>query len=164
MDVTERMLAEYRDLPGLRLTTRQAARLWALEHARCERLLNHLVLDGHLFIDATGQYGWWGRVHGTHAPRSAHGIRGGGLTTDANMQMTIQVGKHIAAEAAMPLRRRPEFGFGRFSPRPRQVVAGVTDVNGPRGGLDRSCVITLHPDRAARPNVIEDALARRLAH
>ena len=65
MDVTERILAEYRDFPGLRLTTRQAARLWALEFTECERLLNQLVVDGDLFVDATCRYGWRGSGHET---------------------------------------------------------------------------------------------------
>jgi hypothetical protein len=63
MDVTKRILAEYRDLPGLKLTTRQAARLWTLELVQCECLLNQLVTDGHLFIDARGQYAWTGSDH-----------------------------------------------------------------------------------------------------
>jgi len=56
MDIAERILTEYRELPGLKLTTRQAARLWAIAHVDCERLLNRLVTDGHLCVDATGQY------------------------------------------------------------------------------------------------------------
>jgi hypothetical protein len=63
MDVTKRILAEYRDLPGLKLTTRQAARLWAIELVHCEYLLNQLVTDGHLCIDTRGQYAWTGHVH-----------------------------------------------------------------------------------------------------
>jgi hypothetical protein len=70
MDVTERILAEYRDLPGLRLTTRQAARLWALDLVHCERLLRQLVTDGHLCIDAIGQYTWISHVHVPHTRAS----------------------------------------------------------------------------------------------
>lgn len=78
MDVTKRILAEYRDLPGLKLTTRQAARLWALELVQCEYLLNQLVTDGHLLIDARGQYAWTGSVHVRHVrpsePRASQAV------------------------------------------------------------------------------------------
>jgi hypothetical protein len=70
MDLTARILAEYRDWPSLRLTTRQAARLWAMEVVHCEHLLNQLVTDGLLFIDARGQYAWTGQVRVPHARRS----------------------------------------------------------------------------------------------
>ena len=52
----ERILAEYRQLPGLKLTTRQAARLWGLETADCADVLNALVEIGHLYVDGRGQY------------------------------------------------------------------------------------------------------------
>ena len=58
----EKILSEYRQLPGLRLTKRQAARLWALEPILCECLLDELVNDGYLYIDASGQYAWSGRA------------------------------------------------------------------------------------------------------
>jgi hypothetical protein len=73
MCVTERILADYRDLPGLRLTVRQAARLWALEIVHCERLLNQLVTDGHLFIDGSGHYAWTGPVQVSPARHSGTG-------------------------------------------------------------------------------------------
>ena len=66
MDVTERILSEYREFPGLTLTTRQAARLWALNLPQCERLLSQLVIDGHLFVDSTGQFRWRDGAHRTH--------------------------------------------------------------------------------------------------
>jgi hypothetical protein len=70
--------------------------------------------------------------------------------------MTVRIGKQIPEEAVALLRRRLEFALGRFSARLRQVSARVADVNGPRGGIDKSCVITLHLERWARPIVIED--------
>jgi hypothetical protein len=70
--------------------------------------------------------------------------------------MTIRMGKHISDDAATRLRRRLEFALRRFSALLRFVSARVTDVNGPRGGIDMSCVITLHRDRFPRPIVIED--------
>jgi hypothetical protein len=46
-----RVLAEFRDLPGLRLTLPQAARLFDIEPARCGRLLAALVDSGCLAMD-----------------------------------------------------------------------------------------------------------------
>ena len=42
-DALRRVRGEYLEMPGLRLTTRQAERLWNLDRARCEVLLNALV-------------------------------------------------------------------------------------------------------------------------
>ena len=55
-DVAERIISEYRELQGLRLTRRQAARLWALDADHCEAVLNELVASGRLSLDAKGQY------------------------------------------------------------------------------------------------------------
>lgn len=56
MNALARVLAEYRDMRGLRLTTRQAARLWALSLDDCHALLEALVAAGHLYRDADGQF------------------------------------------------------------------------------------------------------------
>jgi hypothetical protein len=37
---------EFRSMPGLTLTVRQAARLFSIEQSRCERVLGALVNDG----------------------------------------------------------------------------------------------------------------------
>lgn len=47
--VHARIRSEYRQMPGLRLTLPQAARLFGLEPASCERMLNALVVDGELW-------------------------------------------------------------------------------------------------------------------
>jgi len=39
---------EYSEMPGLSLTVHQAARLWNIEAAACERVLNELVRAGFL--------------------------------------------------------------------------------------------------------------------
>jgi hypothetical protein len=54
--LTERIQAEYRQFPGLKLTTRQGARLWGLETADCADVLNALVGSGDLYVDGRGQY------------------------------------------------------------------------------------------------------------
>src|SRR5215203_4991781 len=47
-DLTSRARAEFREMPGMCLTTAQAARLWQLSPARAEELLTDLVQSGFL--------------------------------------------------------------------------------------------------------------------
>ncbi len=42
-DAIQRIQGEYLEMPGLRLTTAQAQRLWNLDRPTCERLLGRLV-------------------------------------------------------------------------------------------------------------------------
>ena len=56
IDVAERIMSEYRQLRGLRLTKRQAIRLWALDEHQCEAVLRSLVAGGWLSLDSRGQY------------------------------------------------------------------------------------------------------------
>ena len=46
-----RILAEFREMPGLTLTLPQAARLFSVEPSRCKRLLDALVAARHLATD-----------------------------------------------------------------------------------------------------------------
>ena len=46
-----RVHGEFREMPGLTLTVRQAARLFSIEPAQCERVLGALVHDGILATD-----------------------------------------------------------------------------------------------------------------
>ena len=46
-----RVHGEFHEMPGLTLTVRQAARLFSIEPARCERVLGALVYDGILATD-----------------------------------------------------------------------------------------------------------------
>jgi hypothetical protein len=48
-DLLRRARSEFRDMPGLRLTERQAGRLWGLDQASCTALLRALV-DSHFLI------------------------------------------------------------------------------------------------------------------
>lgn len=52
----ERMRAEWIEMPGMRLTAAQAARLWALDCTVCERALAALVLSGFLIRTPSGAY------------------------------------------------------------------------------------------------------------
>ncbi len=53
---TNRIKAEYREMPGMRLTAAQASRLWGLEQAHCHVLLEALVGIGYLRRTAHGAY------------------------------------------------------------------------------------------------------------
>ena len=48
-----RVLAEFHEMPGLRLTLTQASRLFNIEPARCGRILDMLVDGDRLAIDGT---------------------------------------------------------------------------------------------------------------
>jgi hypothetical protein len=50
-DLVMRVLAEFREMPGLKLSLPQAARLFGVEAARCERTLGRLVQSGMLATD-----------------------------------------------------------------------------------------------------------------
>jgi len=60
-----RILAEYREMPGLRLSADQAARLLGLQPEFCVATLDGLVADGRLGRSARGEYlhVWRRRIH-----------------------------------------------------------------------------------------------------
>ncbi len=49
--LSARLLAEFREMPGLRITAAQAARLFSVSALQCERLLAALVDAGALRTD-----------------------------------------------------------------------------------------------------------------
>jgi hypothetical protein len=51
-----RIRSEFREMPGLRVTLAQAARLWHLDPRTSESFLNALVVDGVLRRSADGAY------------------------------------------------------------------------------------------------------------
>ena len=51
-----RIRGEYLEMPGLKLTVPQAARLWHLDQPSIEQLLNVLVADGVLHRTEAGAY------------------------------------------------------------------------------------------------------------
>lgn len=53
----ERVRGEYREMPGLRLTIAQAARLFNLEPNQCEQVLDALVTDGALWTNGREYFG-----------------------------------------------------------------------------------------------------------
>jgi hypothetical protein len=51
-----RIRGEYREMPGLRLTFAQACRLWQVDAATCEALLQRLMRDAFLYKTDNGAY------------------------------------------------------------------------------------------------------------
>jgi len=56
-NLCDRVRGEYREMPGLRLTVAQAARLFNLDHAQCGQLLDTLVTDGALCTNGREYFG-----------------------------------------------------------------------------------------------------------
>jgi DNA-binding transcriptional regulator YhcF (GntR family) len=54
--LADRIRADYREVPGLRLTVAQAARFWGIEIAVCERALHELEQTGFLDRRRNGSY------------------------------------------------------------------------------------------------------------
>ena len=55
-EVLRRVKGEYIEMPGLRLTTAQAQRLWNLDRAACDALLDALVESKFLFRTRDGAF------------------------------------------------------------------------------------------------------------
>jgi len=55
-DVLLRVQGEFMEMPGLRLTTAQAQRLWGLDRGACDALLNSLVDTKFLFKTRDGAF------------------------------------------------------------------------------------------------------------
>jgi hypothetical protein len=73
------------------------------------------------------------------------------------VRIAIRVVIGIPSELADLARRRLEFALGRFGGRIRSVTVRLGDVNGPRGGVDKRCLVTIRLDASKRLVVIEDA-------
>jgi hypothetical protein len=54
--LVERVRGEYREMPGLCLTVPQACRLWQIDRAICERVLNALAAERFLTRTAAGAF------------------------------------------------------------------------------------------------------------
>ncbi len=50
-EVCDRVRAEFREMPGLKLTLPQASRLFDIDPAQCEQILTVLVRSGQLSTD-----------------------------------------------------------------------------------------------------------------
>ena len=78
----------------------------------------------------------------------------------------IDRNKALSQESKQLLKRRLSFALSRFESKIRRTTAVIEDINGPRGGVDKVCRITVQLDRA-RDVVVknQDAeLPRCIAH
>ena len=72
-DVLRRVRGEYTEMPGLRLTSAQAQRLWGLDRASCDALLSALVDAKFLFKTSDGAFMRIEHAHSVKAtPRKRH--------------------------------------------------------------------------------------------
>ena len=55
-DLLQRIRSEFLEMPGLRLTPAQAARLWALDRQTSQQVLDGLTLTGFLLRNRDGAY------------------------------------------------------------------------------------------------------------
>ena len=56
-DLLRAIAAEYREMPGMRLTRVQFGRLWHLEATQCAAVVRELIARGDLSEDASGRIG-----------------------------------------------------------------------------------------------------------
>lgn len=61
IELINRVRGEFFEMPGMRLSFDQAARLWALDRHTCETVIERLVAVGYLERDGHGLYR---RAHG----------------------------------------------------------------------------------------------------
>ena len=72
--------------------------------------------------------------------------------------MRIEIQTHhlvLESEHRERIQRRARFALSRMSDLIQQVHVRLTDVNGPRGGVDTQCLVHVQLDRG-EPVVIED--------
>lgn len=72
------------------------------------------------------------------------------------MRIVIRTSGGWSPAAIELARKRLEFALGRFAGRVRSLHVTLTDLNGPRGGLDKHCRIAIRLERLGRLIVIED--------
>lgn len=72
------------------------------------------------------------------------------------MRIFVRPSAGWSADAADLAHRRLEFALGRFASRVRSLTVRLTDLNGPRGGLDKKCLIAVRLDRPRKVLIVED--------
>jgi putative sigma-54 modulation protein len=70
------------------------------------------------------------------------------------VRLTAQ-GIELSAELRDYVTRRIHFGLGRFVGRIKSLTVRLTDINGPRGGIDKSCHIRVDAGLSQRVIVRE---------
>ena len=70
--------------------------------------------------------------------------------------ITIRQSGRSTPELETLAARRFQHALDRFSRNVRSLAVRVSDVNGPRGGVDKQCVVTIRLRHTARDIVIAD--------
>lgn len=72
------------------------------------------------------------------------------------MLITIRPARRLSAEIVDAARSHAAFAFGRFGHQIRSVTVRLADQNGPRGGVEQLCSISIRLARARQPIVVMD--------
>ncbi|MGE3512250.1 MAG: HPF/RaiA family ribosome-associated protein [Vicinamibacterales bacterium] len=72
------------------------------------------------------------------------------------MRIFVRPSAGWPSDVSEQVQKRLEFAMGRFAGRVRSLSVRLTDLNGPRGGVDKKCLIAVRLDRPRRVIVIED--------
>ena len=72
------------------------------------------------------------------------------------MRILIRTTAGLSPSLAPLARRRLEFALGRFGGRVRSLTVRLADLNGPRGGVDKHCLVAIRLTSPQRLIVVED--------
>ena len=72
------------------------------------------------------------------------------------MRILIRKTAGLPRSLARLARRRLEFALGRFGTDVRSLTVRMTDLNGPRGGVDKHCLVAIRLTSPPRLIVIQD--------
>ena len=72
------------------------------------------------------------------------------------MRVLIRMAAGLPPSLAPLARRRLEFALGRFGARVKSITVSLADLNGPRGGVDKHCLVAIRLTSPRRLIVIED--------
>jgi putative sigma-54 modulation protein len=72
------------------------------------------------------------------------------------MRITIRNANALSPSLADLARHRLEFALGRFGARVRSLTVRLLDLNGPKGGVDKQCLVEVVLNPSSRLVLIED--------
>ena len=72
------------------------------------------------------------------------------------MRILIRKTAALPRSLARLARHRLEFALGRFGTHVRSLTVRMTDLNGPRGGVDKHCLVAIRLTSPPRLIVIQD--------
>ncbi|MEY4094729.1 MAG: hypothetical protein RLZZ53_1928 [Acidobacteriota bacterium] len=78
---------------------------------------------------------------------------------DGLVPVTVTIGREVPEAIAERARRRVRFALDRFGNRVRSVRVRITDINGPRGGVDKQCIVAVRLQHPTRLMLIEHMAA-----